>query len=143
MRTLAFVMSLGFVLWPSAMPATFAQEAARVLGTIERVEGDKFVLKWSDKAALVLTLADGADEMTEGQGAIATNAKSFLEYQYVEIKDLSKEFLAVIAGILALSVTFSEKIIDLPTASLFTKGLLIAIWSVAFLHLPSADLPFS
>jgi hypothetical protein len=108
------------------------QESGKVLGTIERIEGDKYVIRWADKPELRVRIADNSDEMTVEQKAIVTNAKSFLEYQYPEIKDLAKQFLVVIAGILTLSVAFSEKIVVLTSAPWGVRVLMAAIWGACF-----------
>lgn len=51
--------------------------------------------------------------------SIEDAAKAFLEFQYAEAKDLTKHFLTVVATVLTVSVTFSEKIIsDKQVASL-------------------------
>ena len=57
-------------------------------------------------------------------------AKSFLKFQYVEIKDLSKQFLTVVAAVLALSVTFSEKIVNFTQAGTASRVLMMACWGL-------------
>ncbi|MEI7994691.1 MAG: hypothetical protein WCH01_07290 [Methylococcaceae bacterium] len=64
-------------------------------------------------------------EVTEKEKAVA-----FLEFQYTEIKDLSKQFLTVVAAVLALSVTFAEKIVDFTDASLTSRLLLMGAWGL-------------
>ncbi|HKY88009.1 MAG TPA: hypothetical protein VJL90_14715 [Pseudorhodoplanes sp.] len=63
----------------------------------------------------------------------AEKAKAFLEFQYPEVKDLTKQFLTVVAGVLALSVTFSEKIVIFGTASLWVRGFMFATWGLCLL----------
>ena len=58
----------------------------------------------------------------------SAKAKSFLEFEYAEIKDLSKQFLTVVAGVLALSVTFSEKIVSFTQAGFKTRLLMMSCW---------------
>jgi len=55
-------------------------------------------------------------------------AKSFLEFEYAEIKDISKQFLTVVAAVLALSVTFAEKIADFENASSCFRMLIVSAW---------------
>lgn len=56
------------------------------------------------------------------------NAKAFLSFYYVEVKDFSKQFLTVVAAVLAVTVTFSEKIVNFATASTLQKVLLMSVW---------------
>jgi hypothetical protein len=58
----------------------------------------------------------------------SAKAKAFLEFEYAEIKDLSKQFLTVVAGVLALSVTFSEKIVNFTQAGFKTRLLMMSCW---------------
>ena len=39
----------------------------------------------------------------------ADKAKAFIEFEYTEVKDLSKQFLTVVTAVFALSVSFPEK----------------------------------
>ena len=52
----------------------------------------------------------------------------FLGFVYGEVKDLSKQFLTLLSGVLVFSVTFSEKIVGFPTVSLLAKNLLFVSW---------------
>ncbi|WP_213807086.1 hypothetical protein [Granulicella sp. dw_53] len=45
------------------------------------------------------------------QWQIPDEAKSFMIYDYAELKDLCKQFLTLVSGILVFSVTFAEKIV--------------------------------
>jgi hypothetical protein len=56
------------------------------------------------------------------------NAEMFIEFYYPEIKDLGKHFLTIVSGVLAFSVTFSEKIIGFPNATLSQFILLVCSW---------------
>ncbi|SRR6266536_1016407 len=69
--------------------------------------------------------------MSDSQARVVTDieeAKAFLEFQYPEIKDLTKQFLTVVAAVLAVSVTFSEKIVVFAQASKLERVLLIITW---------------
>jgi len=126
---LLFGFAIAVLTWGA--PTLSAEQATNVIGTIERADGDRFIIK-SENTPLGVRLVEAADERTPEQKKIVTNAKAFLEYQYVEIKDLAKQFLLVIAGFLTLSVTFAEKIVDLKTASGCMKFMLGAIWVFSF-----------
>jgi hypothetical protein len=56
------------------------------------------------------------------------SADNFLKFDYVETKDLCKQFLALVASLLVFSVTFSEKIVDFDHAPLVPKLLLVGSW---------------
>ncbi len=58
----------------------------------------------------------------------SAKAKAFLEFEYAEIKDLSKQFLTVVAGVLALTVTFSEKIVNFTQSGFKTRLLMMSCW---------------
>jgi hypothetical protein len=58
------------------------------------------------------------------------SAERFLKYDFAEAKDLCKQFLTLIAGILVFSVTFGDKIVDVAHASLPSKFLLLASWGL-------------
>jgi hypothetical protein len=57
-----------------------------------------------------------------------TDGEIFLEFHCPELKDLGKHFLTVISAVLAFSVTFSEKITEIPKATLPQKVLLMCSW---------------
>ena len=54
--------------------------------------------------------------------------EKFVEFQYAEVKDLTKQFLTLIAGTLVLSVSFADKILPLDQARPFQKSLLACCW---------------
>jgi hypothetical protein len=54
------------------------------------------------------------------------SAQTFLTFEYPETKDLCKQFLTLITGVLAFSVTFSDKIVP-PHARHF-RILLVISW---------------
>src|SRR5713101_2369489 len=62
-------------------------------------------------------------------------ARVFLEFKYLEVKDLLKHFLTLISASLVFSVTFSEKIVDFAGASMVPKVIVIAAWSALILAL--------
>ena len=41
---------------------------------------------------------------------ISEDAQHFMTYHYEELKDLSKQFLTLVSGVLVFSITFAEKI---------------------------------
>ena len=55
-------------------------------------------------------------------------AQAFLEFFYPEIKDLATKFLTLIAAVLTVSVTFSEKIVDFGTASWSLRAIMMFAW---------------
>jgi hypothetical protein len=62
------------------------------------------------------------EEVMNHEGAI------FMQYHYAEVKDLAKTFLTLVAGVLVVSLTFSEKIIDFLKASLTQRVFLVITW---------------
>src|SRR5258706_11996258 len=52
----------------------------------------------------------------------------FLKNVYPEIKDLGKQFVTLVSGILAFTVTFADKVIDFEKALLIEKLALLASW---------------
>jgi hypothetical protein len=99
-------------------------EQSQVLAIIERIDGKTFVIKGGPKPE--------AGRLTPEQKKLVGNAKSFLEYRYPEIKDLAKQFLVVIAGVLTLSLAFSEKVFPLESSSARVRILIVAIWVICF-----------
>ena len=71
-----------------------------------------------------------ANEQIESTVSESAQAKAFLEFQYVEVKDLSKQFLTVVVAVLALSVTFSEKVVNFSGGRTLTRGLMILTWAL-------------
>lgn len=59
----------------------------------------------------------------------------FIQFKYVEIRDLLKHFLTLISASLVFSLTFSEKIIDFQKASLNQKLTLYISWGAFILAL--------
>lgn len=51
------------------------------------------------------------------------------EFEWAEYKDLAKQFLTLIIGVLVLSVTFSEKIVDYQKASRWQKAAVVTTWA--------------
>jgi hypothetical protein len=64
---------------------------------------------------------------------VADEAKAFLEFEYAETKDLTKQFLTVVAAVLAVSVTFSEKIVDFSHANPLPRKLMMITWGLCLL----------
>ena len=84
---------------------------------------------------LTIRIVSGMDRLLPAEQDIATKARSFLEYQYPEIRDLAKHFLTVIAGVLTLSVAFSEKIVSFDPAPPSMRALMAGIWVFCFMAL--------
>jgi hypothetical protein len=57
-----------------------------------------------------------------------TPEQLFTAFHYAEVKDLAKHFLTLIAGVLVLSVSFSDKIVPFDSASRIQKCLLAGCW---------------
>ena len=55
-------------------------------------------------------------------------SEDILRIVYPEIKDLGKQFMTLVSGILAFTITFAEKIIGLANASVLPKLLLLFSW---------------
>lgn len=70
------------------------------------------------------------DEPIRPTVSAADEAKAFLEFQYVEVKDLAKQFLTVVAAVLAVSVTFSEKIVNFAQGGTTPRVLMILTWGL-------------
>lgn len=56
------------------------------------------------------------------------HAKLFLRYTYVESKDFCSKFLTLVVAVLVFSLTFSEKVVGYPNASLSAKLLSTFAW---------------
>jgi hypothetical protein len=54
----------------------------------------------------------------------------FMKYNYAETKDLCKDFLTLVTGILVFSLTFSEKIVDFQHSGKSAKILLLSSWTL-------------
>jgi hypothetical protein len=63
------------------------------------------------------------------QWQILDEAKNFMTYDYAELKDLCKQFLTLVSGILVFSITFAEKIVGYRAVA---RWPLLASW-IAFL----------
>ena len=57
-------------------------------------------------------------------------AELFMKYDYAETKDLCKDFLTLVTGILVFSLTFSEKIVDFRRSAKAAKFLLFSSWTL-------------
>ena len=60
---------------------------------------------------------------------LADEAKNFMTYDYAELKDLCKQFLTLVSGILVFSITFADNAAKNSTAS---KWPLLFAW-IAFI----------
>jgi len=63
------------------------------------------------------------------QWQIPEEAKNFMTYDYAELKDLCKQFLTLVSGILVFSVTFADKIVGCRAVA---RWPLLASW-IAFI----------
>jgi hypothetical protein len=63
------------------------------------------------------------------QWQIPDEAKNFMTYDYAEPKDLCKQFLTLVSGILVFSITFAEKIVGYRAVA---RWPLLASW-IAFI----------
>jgi hypothetical protein len=61
---------------------------------------------------------------------IRESAELFMKYNYTETKDLRKDFLTLVTGILVFSLTFSEKIVDFRRSAKSAKILLFSSWTL-------------
>jgi hypothetical protein len=59
----------------------------------------------------------------------------FLKYDYAETKDLLKTFITLISATLVLSITLSEKIVDVHKANSRVKKMMVLSWSFYVLAL--------
>ena len=57
-----------------------------------------------------------------------TPATRFVEFQYMEVKDLAKQFLTLISGTLVVTVSFADKIVPLDKAGHLPKAMLAWSW---------------
>jgi len=55
-------------------------------------------------------------------------AEMFLKYDYPETKDMSKQFLTLIATVLVISITFSEKILHFTEPTKSSKWIVFSSW---------------
>ena len=68
------------------------------------------------------------DSSNANAGHVPTPATRFVEFQYMEIKDLAKQFLTLISGTLVVTVSFADKIVPLDKAGQFSKTMLAVSW---------------
>lgn len=61
---------------------------------------------------------------------------------YAEAKDLGKTFLTLISAVFVASVTFSEKIVDLKTASRTARAAIIICWAFLLLSIMACGTAF-
>ena len=71
---------------------------------------------------------------------ISDAAQKFLTYDYAETKDLCKQFLTLVSGILVFSVTFGEKIVSFREAGARGRRPLFAAWSLFIIAIISCGL---
>jgi hypothetical protein len=82
--------------------------------------------------------ADAADDKAPAhvaddphfQPSAVDHATLYLKFNYAELKDFAKQFLTVVAGVLTLTITFSEKIVNFATATPATRNYMILVWSL-------------
>jgi hypothetical protein len=58
------------------------------------------------------------------------SAELFMKYNYAETKDLCKDFLTLVTGILVFSLAFSEKIVDFQHSAKSARVLLLSSWTL-------------
>ena len=63
------------------------------------------------------------------------SAKRFTGADYPEVKDLAKAFMTIIVAVFVASIAFSEKIINIATAGVWSKGLMILTWIALFVSI--------
>jgi hypothetical protein len=64
------------------------------------------------------------------EGKASTPEERFVEFQYAEMKDLTKQFLTVVTGTLVLTVSLADKILPIGSASGTQKVLLGSCWGL-------------
>src|SRR5437762_6650891 len=73
-------------------------------------------------------------EQTERSGDL------FFKYDYTETKDFCKQFLTLVVAVLVFSLTFSEKVVGFPNASLPAKLCLAFVWAVMLISIVSCGI---
>lgn len=68
---------------------------------------------------------------------IDAQAKLFIERDVAETKDLGKAFLTLLVGVFVASITFSEKIVNVDRATVWSRGAVIACWVLILLAIAS------
>jgi hypothetical protein len=71
-----------------------------------------------------------AEETTQMVHDAVQQASIFLQVQYPEWKDIIKSFLTLSSGTLVFSVTFSEKVVVLHTATRNQRRTMMACWAL-------------
>ena len=75
-----------------------------------------------------------------GEPTTPSDSDKFLSFNYQELKDLGKHFLTIVSGVVAISITFSEKMIDFTKATGLQKSLLIGSWSCLIVAVVTAGI---
>lgn len=68
------------------------------------------------------------------------DSKLFLKYNYTETKDFCKQFLTLVVAVLVFSLTFSEKVIGFPNATLPAKLCLAISWILMLIAIVSCGI---
>ena len=61
--------------------------------------------------------------------SIDSAAEQFMKYDYAETKDLCKQFLTLVSGILVFSITFAEKIVGYKEEGISARWPIVASWA--------------
>jgi hypothetical protein len=61
------------------------------------------------------------------------SAQAFVDFTYQETKDLAKQVLTVVAAVLALSVTFADKVVNFSAAARPVRVLTLISWGLSIL----------
>ena len=64
----------------------------------------------------------------------------FFKYDYTETKDFCKQFLTLVVAVLVFSLTFSEKVVGFPSASLAAKLCLVFAWTSMLISIVSCGI---
>jgi hypothetical protein len=62
------------------------------------------------------------------QNSAEAEANFFMATIYPEVKDLGKQFITLLSGVLAFTITFADKIVDLQNSGLPSKVFLMLCW---------------
>lgn len=57
-----------------------------------------------------------------------SGSELFMKYNYVETKDMCKQFLTLVSTLLVVSLTFSDKIANFATTSSIVKWFVVLAW---------------
>jgi len=63
-----------------------------------------------------------------------------MRYDYAETKDLCKQFLTLVSGVLVFSLAFAEKIADFQKSPKFTRYVLLASWTLLVASIASCGI---